>query len=89
MAITLAATALLPTLAASSASASEDTGGGSAGGFGWSFLIPAAVIGLVMLGALLATRVGRAAGPDSAPDAAEPAEPAGGDVERTREDPTV
>ncbi|WP_251532850.1 hypothetical protein [Nocardioides sp. P86] len=70
--------------APASASTAQGTGGGSVGGFGWSFLIPAAVIGLVVLGALLATRVERSPGPDPVLDDAEPTDE---DTERPHEDP--
>ena len=70
-----------------SASAAPGTGGGSVGGFGWSFLIPAAVIGLVVLGALLVTRVERSTGPDPVLVEAEGTEPAEEDTERPHEDP--
>lgn len=74
--------------ASASASTAQGTGDGSVGGFGWSFLIPAAVIGLVVLGALLATRVERSPGPDPVLDDAEPtAEPTAEDTERPHEDP--
>ncbi|MCM3515145.1 hypothetical protein M3673_07790 [Nocardioides sp. P86] len=47
-------------------------------------MIPAAVIGLVVLGALLATRVERSPGPDPVLDDAEPTDE---DTERPHEDP--
>lgn len=73
--------------AQASAGTTQDTGGGSVGGFGWSFLIPAAVIGLVVLGALLVTRVERSPGPDPVLEEAEGTRPAEEDTERTHEDP--
>lgn len=74
----------LGTAIASPATAStvrDPDGNVSSTGFGWSFLIPAGVLGLVLLGALLATRVGRSDSPDPTTRAVESDDEDDGTVE--------
>ena len=63
----------------------QDSAGNSGDGFGWSLLIPVGVLGLVVLGALLATRVGRSEGLDPEQLDADPI----GTTTETDEDPTI